>query len=160
MNIYVPDELHQKMQASDYSEINWSAVAQQAFEQELKVHAAKKGIKPMNTVIERLRASKKNVEDQSYVAGINDGRIWAEEHAQYDELTAVVEVHNGDTSIDGYSEVVGRILSEAGYQAEEVGDGWKPSMNWRAGLPPTPERYFEGWVEGAVAVFAEVEDEL
>jgi len=159
MNIHVPDELHNRMQA-ELSETNWSAAAQRAFEQELKVRAAMKGNTKMNQVIERLRKSKNDAADQAHVDGIKDGRRWAEIMAEYPELIALKAIRDGETPIDDYANALWATLKEFNYSVEELGDGWEQYANWRSDEQPALPRYFEGWLDGAMAVLDEVEDQL
>lgn len=84
MSIYVPDELKCRMDAVD--SVNWSSVAQSAFERELRLH-----VKPleeeMEAIIERLKASKAAQTDDVIAAGAEAGKKWAMETASYLDLS-------------------------------------------------------------------------
>ena len=57
MNISVPDNLKDHMDGAEES-VNWSKVASRAFEIELGEIAKRKKVKDMNSVVQRLKASK------------------------------------------------------------------------------------------------------
>ncbi|MCB1533248.1 MAG: hypothetical protein KDJ44_00655 [Rhodoblastus sp.] len=85
MSIYVPDDLKGRM---DDLESNWSAIAQVAFEREIRLHP-KLTENEMQATIERLRASKKAQIDDVIQAGVEAGKKWAQDEAEYLDLTKV-----------------------------------------------------------------------
>ena len=85
MNVYVPEALSKRMKAVR-GEINWSEVAQQAFEQKLGELAATKLIPDMTDTIDRLRASRAKTTNNKTAAGREAGEAWAKSHAEYDQL--------------------------------------------------------------------------
>jgi hypothetical protein len=83
--ITVPPDLKARMDAVE-EEVNWSAVAAQAFEQRLAQIIQRQGARDMNDVIDRLRASTKRVADRQYQKGLKDGAEWTGSTADVDEL--------------------------------------------------------------------------
>ncbi|MCH7873648.1 MAG: hypothetical protein IID33_18265 [Planctomycetes bacterium] len=66
--------------------VNWSEVAQAAFERKLGELGQQKEIKKMSDVIERLRASKLESDSETGKQGRSDGRKWAMRTAEAFEL--------------------------------------------------------------------------
>src|SRR6476620_501940 len=89
INVSVPDSLKERMSALD-SRVNWSEVAQAAFEREIIKHNFE--VKNMEQVIERLRASKTAFAEKEQADGLAHGRSWAQQHASYKHLRAVVDL--------------------------------------------------------------------
>lgn len=90
--ISVPRELKRRMKAVK-EDINWSALACRAFEDKLAEIAAKRGKNAMADVIQRLRASKQRGADALYRQGHEDGRRWASEQAEYDNLVRLEQLY-------------------------------------------------------------------
>ena len=99
LNIYVPDEMKARMDAVEKS-ANWSAVAQRAFDLELKHLEAVKEIKDMSDVIERLRTSKARTVAEKAEEGREAGVNWAKHEAEYEELKRIAAL-----DISGWPEV-------------------------------------------------------
>src|SRR5262245_16856118 len=85
--ITVPQDLKNRMDAIK-EDVNWSALACQAFEAKLGEIAAKKARLTMNNAaaIERLRALKRKENEQNYVRGEELGCGWAKAEATPREL--------------------------------------------------------------------------
>src|SRR5262245_28354855 len=89
--IYIPDELDERMKAKGKS-VNWSRIAQTAFEGELDKRAElPRRSEGMTGVIERLRKSKARGEEASYQAGQQAGDKWAKHQAEWLELASLAE---------------------------------------------------------------------
>lgn len=80
--ISVPRDLKRQMDAVKQP-VNWSALACRAFEEKLADIATKKEEKTMFDIIQRLRATKP---DLIYQQGHADGRRWASERAECEDL--------------------------------------------------------------------------
>ncbi len=87
INLYVTDDLKARMDRVADA-VNWSAVAQGAFEKALTAWPIMEEAK-MAAVLERLRASKVELVDNVVAAGFAAGRVWAETAADYLTLRAV-----------------------------------------------------------------------
>lgn len=72
-----------------YGDVNWSAVACQAFEIKLGELASQKETKDMSDVIARLRASKLKAQSEEFANGFEHGEQWAREYAEVPELERI-----------------------------------------------------------------------
>ena len=98
MNISVPDELRMRINAFG-DQVNWSAIAQEAFVRQLNILEAK-GTGDMETaVIERLRASKEKHQGGRKVDILRNVTAWCENHAEYDELQRIAKLHDVDYDV-------------------------------------------------------------
>lgn len=89
LNISLPDELKMRMDANHE---NWSAIARRAFE--LQLNSTMKVGADMESVIERLRASKQKIEQEQRPEWTKEGREWAMEFAEYDQLQRAAKLAN------------------------------------------------------------------
>jgi hypothetical protein len=89
--ISVPALLDQRMAKVD--DVNWSAVACEAFERKLGEIAAQKKEKNMDDVIARLRATNDDNQDELYLKGKEDGETWAKEDATAAQLRRLDRLH-------------------------------------------------------------------
>src|SRR5262245_9872594 len=89
INVYVSDDLKARMDRVAEG-VNWSSVAQGAFEKALALFPAMEGSR-MSAVVERLKASKAEQVDSVAAAGVAAGRTWAENAADYLTLRRVGE---------------------------------------------------------------------
>lgn len=89
--ISLPADLKKRMDKIA-DDVNWSAIAARAFESVLAEHAARKERKNMSDVIQRLRASKQQFDDESYKDGFYVGQGWAKDIAEVRELQNLARV--------------------------------------------------------------------
>ena len=85
VNVTVPSDLKRRMEQVG-AEVNWSAVATEAFTVKLGHIAQEKAKKEMSDVVDRLRASKLQGAAEAYVDGHALGDQWAKETASAEEL--------------------------------------------------------------------------
>jgi hypothetical protein len=136
--------------------INWSAVAQRAFLEAALAQAVKKEQPDMSSVVERLRASKERVEKRDRDYGHQQGRRWAEQEAEYDELKRVAEIDTGKNE-----ELTEGVLQMAIDPEDEFSRGDWTDFILRCGLSQSPsEASIEGFIDGATEVFDAVDAEL
>jgi hypothetical protein len=83
--ITIPQGLKAQMDALEES-VNWSAVACRAFKQKLAEVISQRGVKDIDDVVARLRASKQTVQEGRHKEGFEDGQRWAKQSASADEL--------------------------------------------------------------------------
>jgi hypothetical protein len=96
--ISVPLDLKKRMDKVK-EDVNWSALACQAFESKLAEIAARKETKTMDDVIERLRGSLRQHETETYKEGFEFGQEWAQNTAEAGELKRLeraIEQHARD----------------------------------------------------------------
>ncbi|QKC83964.1 hypothetical protein [Mesorhizobium sp. NZP2077] len=156
MSIYLPDELKERMDTRPTD--NWSGIAQRAFE--MQINSTLKGGSDMTAVIERLRASKEKIEEQQRPEWTKDGREWASERAQYDELARY-----GEIDVDQYDEPneLLRAMCVAYYDELDI-DGMQIAemcemLTGSEDKRPTLNQLI-WFVEGAQEVWEQVKDEV
>lgn len=158
MNIYIPDEL--KMRMDMLMAVNWSAIAQHAFELEIN-STVKKG-SDMEAVIERLRASKTKWEEEVKGTWLEDGRKWASDTADYEQLSEIGEL-DLDT-IDDPQDRHGLMLLRAFAQVlcgDVTASDIEDARMFLSGDDLRLTRQHIRWfLEGAQAVWHEVKDKL
>ncbi|WP_298876829.1 hypothetical protein [uncultured Bradyrhizobium sp.] len=156
INVSVPDSLKERMSALD-DRVNWSEVAQAAFEREVTARTFKGD--DMEGVIERLRASKDQYEDEERDNGIVHGREWAKRRASFKELKAIAQIDFGSGYFEEFDmgmkvdEVLNNDVRNEGPEASLWSDG---SSN----LVMPGNAYVEAFVEGAKEVWDEVSDKI
>ena len=164
--ISVPDDLKSEMDKAG-REANWSAIAADAFRAELqRITARKLALKgdKMKAAIERLRSSKEIYAAAAAERGKSAGTAWARDTAEYGELKALAEnwERSGSCVATDALGAPGVFLKLIGADADRraVDDLW---IN--LGMEPRDsDKYAAGWwngfVEGALEVWGEVEGKL
>jgi hypothetical protein len=156
ITIYVPDDLKAAMDAVESQQPNWSAFAQEAFRLECRRLANRKGSKgKMDTVVERLRASKQKFENEENAKGHAAGRAWAMQGAEYDELerlNALDEVGFDQT----WSYEICKVVYGEEVAAQGCAEFWS---KWGNRGEPS-EDFAAAFAEGACEVFNEVQEKL
>jgi hypothetical protein len=152
--------------------VNWSAVACEAFESKLAEIIKRKGVKNMKEVIQRLRASKREADNVQYKEGHEAGRDWAANQAEAEELQRLArfeekcsgnweEIESAEQS-NAYAlmEVVAFAIGGPDHDGDRAfaKDFWES-----ADIDDDASRDFafvRGFVDGAVALWEEVRDQL
>jgi hypothetical protein len=146
MSIYVPDELKERMDDAD--SVNWSGVAQSAFEKVLRLHP-KLTENEMQATIERLKASKTAQTDDVIAAGVEAGKKWAMEKASYLDLATAGK------ELTSYKTNAMRVFPERLPTGEKF---FKIALE--SGVTG-PDKYFEhGFCLGVIEVWKQVKDHL
>ncbi len=154
ITVYVPDDLKARMDSAG-DDLNWSALAQLAFRGAIATHALKRDPTDMTSVIERLRASKERAEEVDFAHGQRSGAEWAKASAEYDELRRLSDFHGTDNE-ENLDALCHLIDPEKEMDRRDWGAFWAD-----CGLNSDPNDAFaRGFIEGAAAVFEEVEDQL
>jgi hypothetical protein len=168
MTITVPFELRARIEAVD-QDINWSAVAARAFQDKLAEIAAKKVRKEMSDVIQRLRASKRRAEDEESQQGYEDGRQWAEDRAEAEQLERLDDLVRGsdwDRFFDGDSAYSWGDHLVWVMDADEHGGRYRTKEFWETVAGDNDyklssnEAYIRGFADGALSVWDAVKDKL
>jgi uncharacterized protein YukE len=94
INLSIPDELKAQMDALPSRQ--WSGVAARAFSYEVKKQTLKG--ENMTEAIERLLASKEEVDNRDYDKGEAAGRNWAMKYASWEGIRAIATLHRDQTS--------------------------------------------------------------
>ena len=148
LNISIPDVLRASM---DGLNCNWSAIAQEAFENVVKVEQLKNEGNDTEAGLARLRASKQANSDREQGDGFAHGRNWALEYASYDGLKELVGIfESAKKNPAKHDEAVTCIKQHI--------------VGWRISLQDTPpsdpsdvsNAYAVGYLDGVVDVFYKV----
>lgn len=167
--ISVPSDLNNRM--SKAKDVNWSAVACEAFEIKLGEIAKQKENKAMTDVIDRLRASKRQGDNESFKKGLNDGREWASDMAEAAELERLERFLDDQSSQTGdwdwWFEDADTSTAEALSNAIGGEDGWDAVEFWERavgdfrGNPDMSDgSYLRGFAEGAINLWDEVKEAI
>lgn len=142
INVFVPDTLRQRM--DDAGEVDWSAIAQQAFDGYLAQMAARTTSNgELSAASDRLHASKAAYEERERNAGYAFGYAWAKHRAQFRDLQTVVDAPDYPSAADV-------VRTTRGFsQRDEFGDTTFPS-----------DEMWEGFVDGATALYNDVIDKI
>lgn len=169
MSIYVPEALHARIQT--YGEdVNWSEVAQQAFEQKLGELAAAKIKKDMKDTIDRLRASKAKAQGAHANAAKAVAEVWCKDKAEYDQIKRVAEIRESYgmdfDKVDWDHESLGKCIAEAAFGQDlswdEISSFWEsvsPSGS-TLDLSKVDKAFCYGFLDAVETFFAEVEAQL
>ena len=150
------------------TEVNWSAVASAAFERELQLQ---KWRVDMNNTIERLRASKEEDMSEKYQDGQVDGRSWAAEYAEYNELKRLAKLMNAghDTAVILSTSETDAYLAAERLAFAITGDDssrsvseefWESAIGEESIIHLDSDDYVRGFAEGAFAVWNAVSQHL
>lgn len=141
INLYVDDEMKASMDA--IGDVNWSGVAQAAFNSQIARHM---NGHTMDAAITRLKASKAEEETSAE----QHGREWAAHHATFAQLKKMAKLNENNEPED----VLTGALCPKGYDREDFENitGFD--------LGNESATYTAGFVRGALAFFEEVEDKL
>ena len=171
--ISVPLELKARMDKVD-EPVNWSAVACRAFEAKLAEIIQRRGTKNMSDVVTRLRTSKNRLSGKRYDQGFADGKTWAAETAEAEQLErlATVQVKSGNDWGRLFDSGEGNAYGACErlffmVNPDDKGDRHAAAAFWEvvAGddhktLAQDSDGYVRGFSDGALAVWGEVEDQL
>ncbi len=150
MNISIPDSLKGEMDALSF--VNWSALAAEVFEREVR---KSRKVDAMNTdqVVERLRASYEEHTSSEEEDGHMSGVDWAAKQAEYAELQWVAEADGSADCLHSWH--------RAGIENSPL-DRFDPVEFWEiVGADGYPSGAFvKGFVEGAVEVWEKVKDQV
>lgn len=152
VSIYVPDDLKVRMDRIGEA-ANWSEVVRPAILSEVANHEHRKGAS-MTTVVERLKASKERYLKEAENCGLDAGRSWASNTAEYPELRRVANYWQGsrwEVELGGLRQLIDpdENLSTEEF-CELVGcEGFEES-----------DEFAEGFAHGAAEVYDEVEAEM
>ncbi len=170
MSISIPDDTKARMKAV---ETNWSAVAQRAFESELKHLESVKEVNTMSDVIERLRASKLLKAENLEKDGRRNGVEWAKQRAEYDQLKRANEIDTErlyEADIDNPDAinrnwVAERILAHQDWELwtrQEKSEAMARLFGVEEDMleAVVTTQYIDGFIQGAADVWNEIWEQL
>jgi hypothetical protein len=143
LNVYVPDDLKARMDGVS-GDVNWSEVVRPALQAAVADEEHRRN-RSMDTVIERLRASKQEALRDQETKGKKEGRRWAEDHASYDELRLISKIELGPREAADY------LIEALDLSYEELAGKFGEGVT---------DEYLIAWIESVQEFFAEVEDKL
>jgi len=147
MNISVPDELKERMdKLKGSAPVNWSRVAAQAFD--LEVRSRTLEVTEMAEAIERLRAKREQYEQKVRAEGVEAGKMWALQKADWEDIVAVVAMSDDASVNDLY-----HVLSDQCFGEEDFARLFGREAH-QIGLISNEEA--QGFVEGVKLVHDEV----
>jgi hypothetical protein len=130
---------------------------------------AKKNSNSLSAAVERLRASKLKFDEEQYTAGERDGREWAVERAEAEELIRLAAWKNqcsrdwdamfqsDDQSAYGPSQnLVFAIWPEHNGDREPAGEFWEGE----SGNEYPADEYLRGFANAAIEAWEEIEPQL
>lgn len=155
--ISISDDLKQRMSQVE-GDVNWSQVASRAFEVRLAEIATKQKVKDMNDVVQRLRASKLQGEDEVYREGEEIGREWAKNAATWQQLERVP----GPDHEMFRSTLIGSLF--VWIAKEIVGDDdtdfWADVCGRESDARLDDEGFVRGFVDGANEIYDQVAQQI
>ena len=149
INLSIPGELKERM--DQLTDLNWSKVAQDAFETQIEIYELKAKDMNQEAGLVRLRASKKTNAEREEAEGTAAGKLWALEVAEYDELAKVAALNDNYRPTPGareLAEAVGRDCPDWSEAAEE--------MEGLFGCKDPSESLIQGFIDGAIEVFNDI----
>ena len=161
ISIYVSSEMKASMDDAE-REVNWSAIAQRAFEAELNYVISIKEVKDMSEVIERLRASKQKSAADEIADAKSLGVEWAKLHAEYNELRrmSMVDTDGLDilSGLEAATHIYGNVIEQDDRpDKDELAELFLVDPDTIGFL--TPE-FVEGFVDGAKDVWEEIKGKI
>lgn len=152
VSIYVSDDLKARMDRIGEMS-NWSEVVRPALLSEVVNQEHRKGAS-MSTVVERLKASKGRYLKEAGNLGLNAGRRWASDTAEYPELLRVSNYWQSsrwDVELRGLRQLIdaGENLSAEEFRDLVGCQGFEES-----------DEFARGFAQGAADIYAEVEAEM
>jgi hypothetical protein len=172
--ISVPGDLKSRMERVK-EPVNWSALACRAFENKLAEIAARKETKTMSDVVQRLRASVRSEQGESFNEGYETGKHWAEETGTAAQLKRMEtflkgmkaksqrEWENWFYSQNGHLPwlaVVGVIQDDKNIHPLNGTDFWKTVLGDETSQKPNDPDFLRGFVEGATDLWVKVQPQL
>jgi hypothetical protein len=162
MNISVPEDLKKQMDAIG-ERINWSGVAQRAFEKEILTMEARQQVEDIDGAVARLQASKAVAGESSAEFAKERGRKWAMTRATYPQLKAIGTATWDDDLDEGLAPDLGRWATSEhenelcdDVDTRDARDFWEIQLDTQH--PEVEAAY--GFLEGVLEVWEEVKDQI
>ena len=174
MTIYVPDDLKRRM--DEVEGVNWSPLACRAFESKLAEIISQRGAKNMSDVVSRLKASKAKTTDEAMLRGQQAGKAWASDLAEAVELLRLEDWSTSDhggwswqdhflssddsNSAFGHDHQLAEFISGEDLDRSDGNRFWVVALGDGSREDRNSGSFLVGFVEGALAVWDEVKDQL
>ena len=151
ISVYIPDELKARM--DKHENINWSAIAQRAFEKEIRLNdMTLPDDDRLKRAISRLRESKEEYQAQNAVRGTAHGIEWAVDKASFEDLSMVTSIDPTDSRHN---------LAVAVCSATNDGGFWNENKPDHLNYNEYPDdEYVTCFIEGACSIWNEIKDKI
>jgi post-segregation antitoxin (ccd killing protein) len=150
LNITIPDQLHERLQAAkeSQSDLNVSAICQEAIEAAVKLAECRKSAgSKRERAIERLNLQIRRGQKEWYKRGRQDGLNDASE-LDYEDFSIVTEALNQEINLPQMMTIPGYFQSVEKSAAElECPQAMRSA-------------YYAGWIDGVLEFWNDVKDEL
>lgn len=159
LTVSITKALKQRMDRFE-GKVNWSAVARQAFEQELMTMEKAQEIKLDPKVVSRLRQSKNENEASDRNRGYRAGKDWAEDEAEYVDLHRLAEAATAARDIDrvlGDNDAASNFIHIVAGDEDGARDYYEEFWLQVAGTPSPSNAFVYAFAEAALEVFEEFE---
>lgn len=156
--VYIGDDLEKRMSALRETKINWSSLAQAAFERAITLHELK-GSNVEQGHIERLRESRKSNTERRQAEGVALGKQWAGEEAEYEDLERVAalgSVQSFDFGEENAAQAAKALTSALTDDPNPSWDDVGVAMEGVFGRMAPTLAEIEGFIEGATEIFDQV----
>jgi hypothetical protein len=138
--------------------VNWSAIAARAFEGKLAEISARKEMSSMVDVVQRLRLSKQDHDSQVFREGFNLGSEWAKRDAGAAQLEHLEAIFAEPAPISCTDQLLVTWLTPEYDEAPQL--FWEDAIGDQNDSRLTNVRFLRGFVDGALAVWREVKQQL
>ncbi len=156
INLYISDALEERMSGLK-DHVNWSRVAQDAFERAINIESLRAEGKMDEAKLERIRASRDSTEEKRQASGHAAGREWALDRAEFEQLERVVSLDVGSIAGDFGEDALPLWLTSAVTGAESPDpDDVSDYMETFFGTTKPSRASIDGFIRGATEVYSEV----
>ena len=159
ITISIPADLAARLEAVKPNIENLSRIAAVCIEQEVKTQEALQ-LDPASAGIQRLRKSKASHRQNAHAEGLEAGKFWALDDAEFDELERVAsmndfeDLHRIGAEPLGFADAIaGAVLGPADDPSPSEIREKAERLFFHADLETAPVEFYEGFVEGAVNVY-------
>ena len=159
ITISIPADLAARLEAVKPNIENLSGIAAVCIEQEVKIQEALQ-LDPASAGIQRLRKSKASHRQNAHAEGLEAGKFWALDDAEFDELERVAsmddfeDLHRIDAEPSDFAHAIARaVLGPADDPSHSDIVDKAEQLFGEAEVETAPVEFYEGFVEGAVNVY-------
>ena len=156
ITISIPADLAARLEAVKPNIENLSGIAAVCIEQEVKIQEALQ-LDPASAGIQRLRKSKASHRQNAHAEGLEAGKFWALDDAEFDELERVAsmndfeDLHRIDAEPSDFAHAIARaVLGPADDPSHSDIVDKAEQLFGEAEVETAPVEFYEGFVEGAL----------
>lgn len=156
VSITIPDDLAERLEPYR-DRMNISKVCARAIERELSdLTELPAAVEELNETIARLRMEKDEREERDYLTGLDWGRSYAEEEAEFLEFGFYETLlGHAEPSLD---ELPAKVRDDFTYSQNDGASVYEYSPDDI--FVYNPDKFAEGWVDGLLAVWEAIKDKV